>query len=61
MEEGMQKNDKWMDHKYIYKETGPNLVMDCVLQIRKRKEINNSFQAYSIKNWVMEGSFTEMW
>lgn len=38
MEEGMQKNDKWMDHKYIYKETGPNLVMDCVLQIRKRKE-----------------------
>lgn len=59
MEERMKKNDKWMDHKYIYRETGPNLVMDYVLQRRKRKE-SISFQAYSIKDWVMEGSFTEM-
>lgn len=37
-EEGMEKNDKWMDQKYIYRETGPNLVMDYVPQVRKRKE-----------------------
>lgn len=34
----MEKKDNWMGQKYIYRKNEPNLVMDYVLEMRKKKE-----------------------
>ena len=61
--DGRGDGEKWqVDGSEIYLQGDWTKLGNGLYTASEEEEgINNSFQAYSIKNWVMGGSFTEMW
>lgn len=52
--EKMEEKDKWMDQQYVYRWNKQDMVVDCALEMMKRKEKVSS-QAYGPKNWINGG------